>query len=726
MRKSRLMAGAAMAILVPALPALAQQADGLQLEEIVVTAQRRAENLQETPLAVSAITGEGLESQGIKSVVDLSAQVPSLQITNSGGGASQIFMRGIGSSNVTEVGDPAVAYHIDGIYIARATATGALFYDIDRVEVLRGPQGTLYGRNATAGAINVISKRPTQKLEGSASVEFGNYNALTTSGVLNVPLDETLAIRGAFQTIRHDGYQKVINTGPTAGNDKYDKDDKSARLQALWTPTDRLTINLRGDYLSSGGAGGGDVAYPARTSDPWKTISTVNTYRNNTYWSTGAEVNLDLDWAQLTYLFGYNYANDDRGGENVATNAPNYFYGVDKTWSNELRLGGETGPVKWVVGAYRFKEDNDVDFRIFLANNNYLSFIQPEVTAETTAFFGQATWSVTEALRLTGGVRYTEDKKGRNGGTYFTNNVGAITGVVTLNVSDNKWNKVNWRAGIDYDLADGSMVYANFATGYKAGGYYDGLPPNDYKPESITSYEVGMKNRFMDNRLQLNLSGFYYDYRDFQISGLGTIAGQDATVTLNAEKAEIYGVELETDFLLTEQDRIDASVSWLHARYKDLLLPRGDSFSNNSVNANTVHCFRADYSKPAPRAADSSGCKMARTPEWSINLGYQHQFDLANGASLTARVQTHFESAKYLEYHGFSENKQKSFTKTDLTMTYAPAEGSWNVMAYVRNLEDKDVRTNSGPNATTGLASNGSGDFYAPPRTYGVRFGIEF
>ncbi len=726
MRKSHLMAGAAMAILVPVLPVLAQQADGLQLEEIVVTAQRRAENLQETPLAVSAITGEGLESQGIKSVVDLSAQVPSLQITNSGGGASQIFMRGIGSSNVTEVGDPAVAYHIDGIYIARATATGALFYDIDRVEVLRGPQGTLYGRNATAGAINVISKRPTQKLEGSAAVEFGNYNALTTSGVLNVPLDETLAVRGAFQTIRHDGYQKVINTGPTAGNDKYDKDDKSARLQALWTPTDRLTINLRGDYLSSGGAGGGDVAYPARTSDPWKTISMVNTYRNNTYWSTGAEVNLDLDWAQLTYLFGYNYANDDRGGENAATNAPNYFYGVDKTWSNELRLGGETGPVKWVVGAYHFKEDNDVDFRIFLANNNYLSFIQPEVTAETTAFFGQATWSVTEALRLTGGVRYTEDKKGRNGGTYFTNNVGAITGVVTLNVSDNKWNKVNWRAGIDYDLAEGSMVYANFATGYKAGGYYDGLPPNDYKPESITSYEVGMKNRFMDNRLQLNLSGFYYDYRDFQISAVGTIAGQDATVTLNAEKAEIYGVELETDFLLTEQDRIDASVSWLHARYKDFLLPKGDAFANNSANINLARCYRADYSKPSPRASDFSGCEMARTPEWSINLGYQHQFDLANGASLTARVQTHIESAKYLEYHGFEQNKQKSFTKTDLTMTYAPAEGSWNVMAYVRNLEDKDVLTNSGPNATTGLASNGSGDFYAPPRTYGVRFGIEF
>nr|AAF66621.1 putative outer membrane salicin receptor [Niveispirillum irakense DSM 11586] len=726
MRKSSLMAGAAIATLLPALPVLAQQADTLQLDEIVVTAQRRAENLQETPLAVSAITGEGLASQGIKSVVDLSAQVPSLQITSSGSGASQVFMRGIGSSNVTEVGDPAIAYHIDGIYIARATSTGALFYDIDRVEVLRWSAGTLYGRNATAGAINVITKKPTQELGGSAAIEYGNYNALTTSGVLNVPIKEDLAIRGAFQTTRHDGYQKVITTGPLAGNDKYDQDDKSGRLQALWTPTERLSVNLRGDYLHRGGAGGGEVGYPARTSSPWTSLSTVNTSRDNTYWSTGAEVNLDLDWAELTYIFSYNYANEDRNAENVVTGAPNYFYGVDKTTSNELRLGGDTESLKWVIGAYHFKEDNDVDFRIFLADNNYLSFIQPEVTSETTAVFGQATWSVTEALRLTGGLRYTEDKKGRTGGTFFTNNSGAITGTVTLNVSDNKWNKVNWRAGVDYDLAEGSMAYANVATGYKAGGYYDGLPPNDYKPESITSYEVGVKNRFMDNRLQLNLAGFYYDYRDFQISAIGTIAGQDATVTLNADKAEIYGLELEGDFLLTEQDRFDASVSWLHARYKDFLLPRGDAFANNNANANIARCYTADYSSAPPRAADFSGCKMARTPEWSINLGYQHKFEFDNGASLTGRVQTHIESAKYLEYHGFEQNKQDAFTKTDLTLTYAPAEGGWTVMAYVRNLEDENVLTNSNPNATTGFATNGSGDFYAPPRTYGARLSIDF
>lgn len=727
MNKSHLMLGAAMVSMVPVLSAMALTADPvLQLDEIVVTAQRRAENLQETPLAVSAITGEGLESAGVKSVIDLSATVPSLQITNTGGGASQIFMRGIGSTNVTEVGDPAVAYHIDGIYIARATATGALFYDIDRVEVLRGPQGTLYGRNATAGAINVITKKPTQQAEGSASVEFGNYDALSTSGMLNVPLDDTLAVRAAFQTTRHDGYQKSITPGPQAGNDKDSQDDKSARIQALWTPTEKLSINLRADWLHRGGNNGGDVAYPMETGDPRTILSRVNTSRDNTYWSAGTEVNYDFDWAQLTYLVGFNSADDNRVGENPATHAPNYFHGLDETWSHELRLGGETDSLKWVIGAYYFKEDNDVDFRIFQADNRYLSFIQPDVSAMTKAVFSQATWSATDRLRVTGGLRYTEDQKGRNGGTYFTNNAGAITNTVTLNISDNTWDSVNWRAGVDFDLSEDSMLYANVATGYKAGGYFDGVEPNDYKPEAITSYEAGVKNRLLDNSLQLNASAFYYDYRDFQVSAIGTIAGQDATVTLNADKAEIYGLEVETDFLLTEMDRIDASVSWLHARYKKFLLPRGDAFANNAANANVSRCYTANYSAPAPRAADFSGCQMARTPEWSINLGFQHEFALAGGASLTARVQTHYESAKYLEYHGFRQNRQDDFTKTDLTLTYAPSEGSWTVMAYARNLENDDVRTTSGPNANTGLATNGTGDFYAPPRTYGVRVGIDF
>jgi iron complex outermembrane receptor protein len=729
MRTMLLASAAVAAVGLYAPTAYAQQTEQLQLDEVVVTAQRRSENLQKTPLTISAVTGEKLESQGIKTVVDLANQVPALQITSSGAGAAQIFLRGIGSTNTTEVGDPAVAYHIDGIYIARSTSVGALFYDIDRVEVLRGPQGTLYGRNATAGAINVITKQPKFDYEAFGSVDVGNYGALTTSGMVNIPVSETLAVRAAFQQSRHDGYVVALNKGPgTGGNDRYDQDDKSARVQLLWKPTDALSVRLTTDYLHQGGAGGGDSTYgTARvTGDPWTCNCATNIYRNNKFYSFGGEANWDLGFATLTYLTGFNFSRLDRSGENASTGAPNYFKGKDHTWSHELRLGGRTGDLTWVAGLYRFTEDNNVDFRVFLATNSYLSFIQPEVTAKSWAAFGQGTYAVTDRLRLTAGLRYTEDQKARNGGTFLTNGAGAITSTVVLNVADAKWDALNWKAGADFDLTDSSMLYANAATGYKAGGYFDGVGANTYAPEKITSYEAGVKNRFLDNRLQLNASAFLYDYQDFQVSAVGVIAGQNATVTLNADKAKVYGLEFETNLVITENDRLDATLGWLHAEYTDFVLPLGDAFANNSANATMPACYTANFAAAAPRSTNFSGCRMARTPEWTLNVGYQHTWNLESGAKLTGRISSHYETGKNLEYHGFAQNKQDAFTKTDLNLTYASSDDRWSLQGYVRNLEDENVRTASSPNATTGLATNGNAEFYAPPRTYGVRLGVTF
>jgi iron complex outermembrane receptor protein len=333
---------------------------------------------------------------------------------------------------------------------------------------------------------------------------------------------------------------------------------------------------------------------------------------------------------------------------------------------------------------------------------------------------------VTDRLRLTGGLRYTEDQKGRNGGTYLTNAAGAITSTVILNVADAKWDALNWKAGADFDLTDSSMLYANVATGYKAGGYYDGVGANTYEPEKITSYEAGVKNRFLDNRLQFNASAFLYDYQDFQVSAVGVIAGQNATVTLNADKAKVYGLEFETNLVITENDRLDATLGWLHAEYTDFVLPLGDAFANNGTNATVAACYTANFAAAAPRSTDFSGCRMARTPKWTLNVGYQHIWNLESGAKLTGRISSHYETGKNLEYHGFAQNKQGAFTKTDLNLTYASSDDRWSLQGYVRNLEDENVRTASSPNSTTGLATNGNGEFYAPPRTYGLRLGVTF
>jgi iron complex outermembrane receptor protein len=700
----------------------------IAVEEVLVTAQRRAETVQSVPLAVSAATGESLARQGVKNIVDLSGQAPSLQISNGAGGNAQVFMRGVGSTNTTVVGDPAVAVHVDGIYVSRSNAISGLFYDLDRVEVVRGPQGTLYGRNATAGAINVITNAPKHDYEGAMDVEVGNYAALTTTGMVNVPLGEALAVRAAFQTSRHDGYLKAVNKGPgTGGNDRNDQDDSSVRLSALYQPNERLKVLVRGDYMHRGGAGFADVAFPLETGDPYSTYAKVNVSQDNTFKNVTLEASYDFDWATLTYLGGHREMEVNTVGENLASDNHRPTYQTQDNWSEtqELRLGADSGKLKWVTGLYTFKEKSATDTRALQANGNYLAFLQPYIFSRSVAAFGQATYSVTDKLRLTAGARYTHDHKGRNGNTYLLKPDFSTLSLVVRNLSDETWNATNWKLGLDYDLSAASMLYAQASTGYKAGGYFDGLPPNAYEPEHITAYEIGSKNRFLDRRLRLNLAGFYNEYRDLQVSAVENIAGQNALVTRNAGKAVIYGVEVESDFRFTRADVVDLNLSWLHARYETFVLPLGDPFVNYAGNASVERCYAANYAQPSPRAGDFAGCHMARTPTWSLTAGYAHTFELANGANLTGRVQSHYESGKELEFHGFASNRQKAFTKTDLSLTYASEGGDWSLMAYVRNLEDEAVRTNSNANATTGVSTNGTA-FYAPPRLYGLRLSAKF
>ncbi|MET3665717.1 iron complex outermembrane receptor protein [Caulobacter sp. 1776] len=700
----------------------------ITVEEVVVTAQRRAETVQSVPLSVSAATGDSLARQGVKNIVDLSSQAPSLQISNGGGGNAQVFMRGVGSTNTTVVGDPAVAVHVDGIYVSRANAISGLFYDLDRVEVVRGPQGTLYGRNATAGAINIITNAPKHDYQGAVDVEVGNYAALTTTGMINVPLGEALAVRAAFQTSRHDGYLKAVNMGPgTGGNDRNDQDDSSARLSVLYQPNEKLKVLVRGDYLHRGGAGFGDVAYPLETGNPYTTNAKVNVSQDNTFKNITLEASYDFDWGTLTYLGGHRDVDVNTVTENLASDNHRPTYQTQDNWSEtqELRLGADSGKLKWVTGLYTFKEKSATDTRILQANGNYLAFFQPYIFSRSAAAFGQATYSVTDKLRLTAGARYTHDHKGRNGNTYLLKPDFSILSLVVRNLSDETWNATNWKLGLDYDINSTSMLYAQASTGYKAGGYFDGLPPNAYDPEHITAYEIGSKNRFFDRRLRLNVAGFYNEYRDLQVSAVENIAGQNALVTRNAGKAVIYGVEVESDFKISRADVVDLNLSWLHARYETFVLPLGDPFVNYAGNASVERCYAANYALPSPRSGDFAGCHMARTPTWSLTAGYAHTFELANGATLTGRAQSHYESEKELEFHGFASNRQKAFTKTDLSLTYASEDGHWSLMAYVRNLEDKAVRTNSNANATTGVTTNGTA-FYAPPRLYGLRLSAKF
>lgn len=732
-RKLFLRAHVGLIALSVAVPAYAQDAaDTANMSAddgaIVVTAQRRAQNVQDVPLAVTALGGDSLEKKGARDITALGELAPSLSITNNGG-TPQIFMRGIGSTNTNAVGDSAVAVHVDGVYLARANALSAQFYDLSRVEVVRGPQGTLYGRNATAGAINVITNQPRFEFEGAASVEYGNYDTLVTSGMVNLPVTDTLAIRGAFQTIRHDGYLRTIDGPSTArGNDRNDQDDVSGRLQILFKPTDSFKLTLRGDYTHQGGAGGATNAYnPAESFEPYKSRAELDVYRNNKIYGASAEAQYDFDFATLTYLGGFHQVKLDLLGENLmlGNHRPSYVNNNQKSWSHELRLAGSTGPVEWVVGGFLFREHNKTDARIGINGGLFLTFLQNPEKSRSKALFGQATYSITDALRLTGGLRYTEDRKSIDGGSYIFTADGLQISQFGTNIADVTWKSTDWKAGVEYDVGPRSLVYAQVATAYKAGGYFDGLPPNSYDPEEIIAYEIGSKNVF--GNLLLNLSAFYNDYTGMQVSAVEMIAGESALVTRNAGSASVYGVEVEANYKVVPNGTITFSGAWLRARYDDFLLAQGDPFVNNGNNANVARCYTADYSIAGnqQRVGDFSGCRMARTPTWSFNAGYTHRFDLANGGTVDAQLQSHYESGKNLEFHGFDTNYQKAFTKTDFTLTYNNPDNNWSIQAYVRNIENKAVMTMSTSDAREGDPLKGTRD-YAPPRLYGVRFSATF
>ncbi len=740
----------------------AQGSESTGLEEIVVTAQRRVETSQRAALAITALSSNMLDEAGVTNTARLNDVVPNVKIGSVGFGDSvEIFVRGIGSTNNTEVGDPAVSFNLDGVYMARPRAAASTFFDVARVEVLRGPQGTLYGRNATAGSINVITNKPTHDFEGTGTLEYGNFDLIRSAGVINLPFTETVMLRAAFQSERHNGYthNTADDVASPARADYNDEDSIAGRVHLLIKPNDALSLLLTGDYGHSGGVGG--LAGPigtTHTGDPY----TFAVSSSGSLDHTNNGLTATLDWvlgpATLTYVGSlrtddlHTYAGtvDTTAnanntppciaalGEPGATSGCNHNINVsrDRSTSHELRLAGDTAGLKWVGGVYYFRETNDVYLGIFPQST--LGFIQPEVLEDSKAGFGQVTWSMADTWRLTGGVRYTKDHKSRTGGIYvlgtedgeqyLCNRPGGLNAplaaggcLLTANQANFSWNHTDWKGGLEHDLTDRSLLYLNVGTGYKAGGFGPGTPPNNYAygPENLRSYEIGSKNRFLNDHLQANLTAFYYDYRDFQVSGFTEVNGHPASTTVNAQKAELYGLESENIWQIGGNDRLSLDLAYLHARYTQFQL-LADTYYPLAAGGLACATPGAVY----PNCANYAGNTLANAPEFTGTLGFRHVWPLANGAGLSALAQTHYESSQNLDYHNFAVTRQGAFTRSDFSLAYSAPDDRWQLTAYVRNIEDKAVLVTAAPNTSAAkLATDGrlSGvGTYAPPRTFGV------
>lgn len=718
-------------------PTFAQAEDPTELAEgdIVVTATRTESLASKTPVALTAVSGQSLMTAGITNPTALAEQVPNLSIDRNNG--LQITIRGVTSTDTTEKGDPSAAFMSDGIYLARVQALEVSFFDVQRVEVLRGPQGTLFGRNTTAGLVNVISNKPKLGMfGGSLDMSYGNFDTQQITGVINLPVNDRIAIRAAANYDRRDSY---LIAGPnwTTSLDPFKK-NISGRLSSLFDLGDGELV-VRGDYSLMKGVTTNEVPtsnFFANFSTPGvdptyiggngsKAVRTLDAIydgpqsRDNSTWGILADLSYDLGPVTVNYLGSYREFKAREDSVSIlGTGLPattNRFDGDYWQNSQELRLStNSSGPIKAQMGLYYFKEKSGIDFFLFglLAptpgDPGYaFGFPQDPTISESWAAFGQVTYEVTDSLRLTGGLRYSHDDKSRRGFTAICGSTACNQpgDSVTPNAARRKFSKTTWRAGADFDLNTRTMLYGVIATGYKAGGFNDGceagtdpvctLPADAlyYNPETLTSYEAGIKTRFLDNAVRLNASIFHYDYKGIQLSQLADLCGGPCTVTTNAASSKVDGFEIEGVIAPAPSSKFDFSVAWLDARYSDFV--------------------------PVP-GVDWSGKKLDRSPSFTFSAGYTHTVNLANGGSIQAGVRTRVsDDYRLAALSTLNQFRIPGYTKTDLLLAYNAPDDRWYVQAFAKNLENNIVVTTSATSPFTTAQ-------FADPRTFGARFGVKF
>ncbi|WP_164975664.1 TonB-dependent receptor [Sphingobium fluviale] len=745
------------------------------IEDIVVTANRVESLASKTPTALSVLTSDNLRDQGISDPTRLADAAPSLSVDRVNGNGLQITIRGVTSADVSEKGDPSAAFLSDGVYIARPQAQETSLFDLERVEVLRGPQGTLYGRNTTAGLINAVSARPKPEFQASADITYGNYDTVHASGMINLPVGDSVAVRAAVNYNRRDSY---ILKGASAPSLNPGKDDLSFRLGAKFDFGESVRLYVKGDYSTMKGnpttgvalanfyqmpilgpapgqRGATPVYRSGRSSSEYRTLGYTQGSKatsDNDTWGLMGELEVDLsDSITATYVGSYREFTRDEvqrgyvGRLLFGPFAGQYplnatFEGDYKQQSHELRFAYNSDRLKAQAGVYYFREESGVDFLLFgtrffqPGQRGYIyGFSQHPTISKTLGFFGQGTFSVTDTLRLTAGIRHTSDDKSRLGNTInhanLTDPLDYSTGVQpgttnpgspatgfqpvrdSLNNASVSYSKVTWKVGVDYDLTPDTLLYGSVSTGYKAGGFNEGClagqtncnlaaPSKDlfYKPETLTSYEIGIKAN-LSRAVRLSANYFHYDYSNLQLSQIdATYCGGPCLVIKNAGKAKIDGVEMETTLQPTRRNRFSFAAVWMNARYTSYQVAPGVEFK---------------------------GEKLDRSPTWTASAGYEYTLPIGEG-SLVAGVRTRISDSYHLISTGLRGFfRQPSYTKTDLLLTYNSSGDRFYVQGYVKNIEDNITLGSTSLSANFPNFTDGSA-FVGDPRTYGLRIGVKF
>jgi iron complex outermembrane recepter protein len=697
---------------------------GGELEEVIVTAQRREQRAIDTPLSVTALDAAALDEHQVQAFEDLQTVSPGVQNGDAFGG-NRLFIRGIGLTSFASGADPSAAFYVDGVYIARPAAQLGSFFDVDRVEVLRGPQGALYGRNATAGAVNVVTNAPTQDFSGYIDETVGNYDLHRTQGAVSGPLDSngTLLGRLAFDFLNRGGY------GYDYGADHpiNDANRQNARLTLEYKPSDQVDLKLISEftheadddyYVSNFGAYPGNTLAGLHSNGPVPpgiaVIDSQNTATNltgqtnkRTGFSETANLTINLtDHWSLNSITGWRHFDRHNAEECDGTSAglgDCAYNDWDRQVSQTLYLSYNSSRWNAIFGLDYFHEDL----------KNFVPVPFPQFTdvfgpgvplyeqygtmpINAYAAYAQGTYSVTSAFRVTLGGRFSDEKRSTTG--FF-----AGIPPVPEPINESKtWSAFTPKVGLEYDIAKDVLWYASATNGFKSGTFDVGQinPPID--PEKIWAYESGVKGLFLNHRLEATGAVFFYNYTNLQVNKIIGLA----TETVNAASARNKGVELTTRAKVTDQLTIDGNVTYLDAIFTNF-------YSINPLNTS-----------PTPVPQNLSGNMLPGASKVTADLGAAYAFAVPNGATITTRLDAYYSSKLYFSEFNEDALSQAGVTRLNALMRYDSPSGKWYVSLWGKNVTNQLVATSKILTvALWGYPIYGS---VAPPATYGAEAGLKF
>ena len=877
--------------------------DASRVGDIIVTAQRKSENLQDVPLAITAVSGATLAQKNITDVTRLQDIAPGLQVGRSGSDARP-NIRGINTEAIGANSDPRIAFYVDDVYQSRTSQALAAFVDLERVEVQRGPQGTLYGRNSFGGNIALYSAKPTSTFSVGGSLLYGRFDRIRSEAFVNVPLSDAVQVRVAGMVEQADGYVKNTSTGSDLG----DEDQYYIRGSVRLAPRGSgLEVVLRGSYWKQGGNGisafgykslgtpydpalvrgpGGTLVVGGRTltfpagfnggsafgvnsfinsrfrdgvidytvggvgvdlglpieRDPYKINFDTVTIRDTTQKQFTGSLSYDLGAATFRSITGYSDFYALRSSDNDFSP---YAVAIDynktdvRTFSQEVQLlsNDKASAFQWIVGGYYY---NDKIREIFFSDNNLAFFttgsgplypggaigvlptgrISPtrddayspvQLKTKSYAAFAQASYKLTDALRITAGARYTSDQKdyaaGVTNGVLTPKPVGVTNFAFALNQPTNftcgstttaqgttlpaqgsttpatyiqcgnaKFKFATFRGAIDYKIAERNLLYASISTGRRSGGFNNVLqdPANPalgviaFQPEKVTAFEIGSKNRFLDNKLQANIAAFYNKFGGLQVqrqvpapNGLTTLS-----IIENSGKGRSYGVEAELVYKPVRALTLGLSAVYLNSKYTEyetgtaangfaavLGCPGATNVLVSTSAGRDYACEAGGFSPngfPFPNGLSDPGrfrrvtilpngnpvfnyiiagkgstgqtysANIPLSPKWTITGSAAYDIDVGSG-TLTPSAQVYYNAGFDNLDLNLPIAKTPSYTKTDLRLTYVARGEHFTLQAYVENLEDKAVLNRTAIGANRSINAS-----YAMPRTYGVKAGFRF